>query len=140
MGRGTPIWRAHSFMRNQLGRLDVPWGRVYRIRHNGLDLPGNGGTGSLGIFRVAWPGGAADGVEYIGGGDSWVAVIEFAERPRARVLLSYGNSSQPGSAHDGDQLQLFSSKQLREAWLSAGDLEGRVEKTEWLAAGGFEEE
>src|SRR5439155_14622176 len=34
------------------GALDVPWGDVMRFHYAGADLPGNGGFGNLGIFRV----------------------------------------------------------------------------------------
>lgn len=44
------------------------------------------------------------------GGDGWVGIIEFADRVKANVLLSYGNSSQKGSPNRGDQLKLFSKK------------------------------
>ena len=61
------------------GRLDVPWGDYYRINYNGKDLPANGIDGSLGVFRVASPGGADEDHMYVGSGDSWVAVIEFGD-------------------------------------------------------------
>ena len=51
------------------------------------------------------------------GGDTYVAITEFGEKVRAQVLLSYGNASQPGSKHAGDQLKLLSEKRLREALL-----------------------
>jgi len=126
-------------MKQTHGSLDVAWGEVFRIRHNGFDLPGNGGPGALGIFRVAWPGTEENGIEYIGGGDSWVGIIEFTDKPHARVLLSYGNSSQEDSPHNGDQLELFSRKQYRDAWLSAEALSGHTEKTEWRTGDGFTE-
>jgi acyl-homoserine-lactone acylase len=126
-------------MRQQYGRLDVKWGEVHRIRYNGRDLPGNGAPGALGVFRVAGGGPPSDGVRAIGGGDSWVGVIEFGDKPQARVLLSYGNSTQPGSPHYGDQLELFSRQKLRAAWFSEEQLEGNVERSEWLEAGYFVE-
>lgn len=49
------------------------------------------------------------------GGDGWVGIIEFGDRVKANVLLSYGNSSQKGSPNRGDQLKLFSKKKLRQA-------------------------
>jgi acyl-homoserine-lactone acylase len=126
-------------MKQAHGSLDMAWGEVYRIRYNGFDLPGNGGSGALGIFRVAWPGAVENGIEYIAGGDSWVGIIEFTDKPHARVLLSYGNSSQQDSPHNGDQLELFSRQQFRDAWLSAEALTGHTEKTEWRTGDGFTE-
>ena len=125
-------------LKEKLGQLDVPWGMVYRLRRGEIDLPGNGAEGSVGIFRVAWPGGQDDGKLIVGGGDSWVSVIEFGDKVKAKVLLSYGNSSQPGSPHNGDQLELFSKNELRDAWFYREDLEGHIEKTETLGAEGFQ--
>jgi len=34
------------------GAVDVPWGDVYRLRRDAVDLPANGGPSDLGIFRV----------------------------------------------------------------------------------------
>ena len=119
------------------GSLDIAWGETYRIRYNGLDLPGNGASGMLGVFRVAWPGGEENGIEYIGGGDSWVAVIEFADKPRAKVLLSYGNSTQEGSPHYGDQLELFSRKEFRDAWFDPETVASHAVRTEWLETDKF---
>jgi len=126
-------------MQEQYGRLDVPWGEVNRIEYNGHSWPANGANGAVGVFRVAAAGVAVDGVQTIRHGDSWVAVIEFAETTRARVLLSYGNSTQEGSPHFGDQLALFSQKKLREAWRTEQQLHGNIEKTERLQDGVFVE-
>jgi acyl-homoserine-lactone acylase len=116
----------------KFGRIDVPWGDYYRIAYNGKDLPANGIDGSLGVFRVAWPGDADQDHMYVGGGDSWVGVIEFADEVRARVLLSYGNATQPGSPHFGDQLELFSRKEMRDAWFDAESIEANTARVERL--------
>ena len=42
----------------------------------------------------------------------------FPQPIRAAVLLSYGNSSQPGSPHRTDQLPYFAQKRLRPVWLT----------------------
>jgi acyl-homoserine-lactone acylase len=102
------------------GSLDVAWGEVHRLRRDTVDLPGNGGGGDLGIFRVVdydvMPGDTTRLVA--GSGDSWVGVVEFSQPVRARALLTYGNASQPGSPHRTDQLELFARKQLRTVWLT----------------------
>jgi acyl-homoserine-lactone acylase len=112
------------------GSLSVAWGDYLRVRGgNGIDLPANGAEEWLGIFRVA-SGTPGEKNEVVGTGDSWVGVIEFGKTVRAKVLLSYGNSSQKQSPHNGDQLKLFSEKQLREAWFYPQDLAGHIEYTE----------
>ncbi|HXT70375.1 MAG TPA: acylase [Vicinamibacterales bacterium] len=112
------------------GAMDVPWGQVYRLRVGGRDLPANGGPGELGIFRVVGFTEDKDGKWRAAGGDSYVATIEFGQPVRARTLMSYGNASQPGSPHAGDQLELFAKKQLKTAWLARADVERNLERRE----------
>lgn len=69
-------------------------------------------------------------------GDSWVGIVEFGDPVRAQVLLSYGNASQPGSPHNGDQLRLFSEKRLRPAWRSREEIEANLERLETLESQG----
>lgn len=118
---------AAAAVRARHGSLDVPWGQVYRLRAGGLDLPANGGPGNLGIFRVLVFEPAAGGRFVAGGGDSYVAAIEFSSPPRARALIAYGNASQPGSRHGGDQLELFARKQLRPVWRTREEIEKNLE-------------
>ncbi len=118
--------------------LDVPWGEVYRIKYGDYDLPGNGSDGSVGIYRVAWSGGPEEnGISYISGGDSWQGVIEFGDRVNAKVLLSYGNSTQRNSPHYGDQLALFSKKELRDCYFYPMEVKRHVSRRETLREGKF---
>jgi len=121
----------------KFGSLDTPWGDYYRINYNGKNLPANGIDGSMGVFRVAWPGGGNDDNMFVGGGDSWVGVIEFGETVKAKVLLSYGNATQEDSPHNGDQLELFSKKELRDAWFTKKEVKANAEKVEVLTENGF---
>ncbi|WP_198664799.1 penicillin acylase family protein [Lewinella sp. IMCC34191] len=56
---------------------------------------------------------------------------------RARVLLSYGNATQPDSPHCGDQLELFSRKELRDAWFDLAEVGKHAARTEVLEGDGF---
>ena len=114
----------------KFGKLDVPWGEYYRINYNGVNLPANGTDGRLGVFRVAWPARSDKKNMYVGGGDSWVAVIEFGKKIRAKALLSYGNSTEKDSPYNGDQLVLFSKKELRDVWLYEDDIDINTAKIE----------
>ncbi|NNL79213.1 MAG: acylase [Flavobacteriaceae bacterium] len=122
----------------KFGDMATPWGDYYRINYNGKNLPANGIDGSLGVFRVAWPGGSDDNNMYVGGGDSWVGVIEFGEQVNAKVLLSYGNSTQKDSPHYGDQLELFSKKELRNAWFYEEDVKANTKVILVRTETGFE--
>ncbi len=103
--------------KKKYGRLDVAWGDAHRLRLGTLDLAGNGDAGDpLGVFRVINYAQARDGKQTATGGDSYVGVIEFGRRLRARVVMSYGNASQSGSPHQTDQLELISKKKMRPVW------------------------
>ena len=131
--------QAAKEIKSKFGSLDIAWGDYYRIKYNGKNLPANGSDGSMGVFRVAWPGGADDNNMYVGGGDSWVGVIEFGDEVKAKVLLSYGNATQKDSPHNGDQLELFSKKEMRDAWLTKVEIESNTESIEIRTENGFRE-
>lgn len=117
---------------DNVGKLDVAWGDLNRLRYGKIDLPSNGNNGMDGSFRIVWYAQDQDKKYRAVGGDSWVSVVEFGDKVRAKVLLSYGNSSQPDSPHAGDQLQLFAKQALRDARLYKEDLKGHVRRTETL--------
>ena len=123
---------AASLVLKTRGALDVPWGDVYRLRVGGRDLPANGGPGDLGIFRVVNYAEDKDGKMRATGGDSYVATIEFGPTVRARSLVSYGNASQPGSPHVGDQIALFADKRLKPVWLDRAEIEKNLELKETI--------
>jgi len=128
--------RAARSVERDHGALDIAWGELHRLRGAGIDLPGNGGPGRLGIFRVVSYATDPDGGRRAVGGDSFVAAVEFSEPVRAHGLLSYGNASQPHSAHRGDQLELFSRKELRPFWLTRDEIEAHLESRTTLTRPG----
>lgn len=116
--------------RQKYGALDVAWGSIHRFRINGLDFPANGGPEKYGIFRTIGFMEDSDSRKRAVSGDTYVAVIEFANPVKAMVLLSYGNATQPGNRHVGDQLELLSEKKLRPALLDRKDILENLEKKE----------
>jgi acyl-homoserine-lactone acylase len=112
------------------GKADVAWGEVHRLIMDSVDLPANGGSGGLGIFRATGYGRMQDNRFGAGGGDSYKAVIEFGDPVRAQALLSYGNASQPGSPHRTDQLELYSKKKYRPVWRTRKEIEANLERRE----------
>ena len=112
------------------GALDVKWGKIHRLRMGDLDFPANGGPESLGIFRALSFREMGQGLREASSGDSFVMAVEFSNPVRARVLLSYGNASQPGSLFIGDQLELFSQKELRPVWRTREEIEANLESRE----------
>jgi acyl-homoserine-lactone acylase len=127
----TTLLAVATKIERDYGAIDVPWGEVFRLQHGNVDLPANGGSGDLGIFRV---------VDFIPqenskyfqafNGDSYVAAIEFSQPVKAMALTTYGNATQPNSNHSVEQLKLFAQKQLRPVWHLRQDVEAHlVERT-----------
>ncbi|WP_445634014.1 acylase [Nostoc sp. DSM 114161] len=109
------------------GTIDLPWGDVFRLRYGNIDLPGNGGADPLGIFRSLYFSPESDGKFKSELGDSYIAAVEFSNPVRAMALTSYGNATQPGSPHIGDQLNMFAKKKLRPVWRDRSDILAHLE-------------
>lgn len=105
------------------GSLDVPWGEVARLRYGKNDLPASGGPGELGIFRVIDLLPTDQGRFQQFSGDTYFAVIEFSNPIKAKTCIIYGNASQPGSPHLGDQLALYVRHQMRDVWRTRKEIE-----------------
>jgi acyl-homoserine-lactone acylase len=97
-----------------------------------MDYPANGGPGEYGIFRTIYFADDNDNKKRAIAGETYVAVIEFGKKVKAQLLLSYGNATQPGSKHLGDQLIMLSEKKLRPALLEKADILKNLEKRESL--------
>lgn len=128
------ILNAAAIVKRKYGRLDVPWGEVYRLRRGNLDLPASGGSGLLGVFRSIDFTTANDGKQVAVSGDSFVLAVQFSKPIRASVLLTYGNSSKPDSPHYTDQLTLFSQSKLRPVWRERSEIESHLEFRKILEA------
>jgi len=123
---------AAAAVQKKYGSLTIAWGDVYRFRMYGKDYPANGGPGEYGIFRTIYFADDNDNKKRAIAGETYVAVIEFGTKVKAQVLLSYGNATQPGSKHLGDQLIMLSEKKLRPALLEKADILKNIEKREFL--------
>lgn len=115
------------------GGIDVKYGDVFRLRYAGYDYPASGTDDVLGTFRTLTFAQDSDLRFRPTAGESYIAVVEFSAPPRARVLLAYGNATQPASPHYGDQIPLFAAQGLRDAWLTRADIEAHLEGRETLA-------
>ncbi len=110
------------------GAIDRPYGDASRFRIGGTSLPGNGGYGNMGIFRtITWEP-WKDGQRAPVAGETWVSLVEFGTPMRALGVMSYGNSSQPGSPHSTDQLPFLASKTFRTLWLTRAEVERNLEE------------
>ncbi len=113
--------------KKKYGAIDRPFGDASRFILDGVDVPGTGGFGNLGAFRViTWSEPDAKGIRTPNHGETWVAMIEFSTPVKAYGLMSYGNSRQPGTTHYSDQLDMLSKDQFRELWLRREQVEAHV--------------
>lgn len=126
-GAARALTAAAQEMLKRFGALDVPWGQVMRLKSGSVDLPASGGPGRLGVFDVLDFGPLQHGTRTAVFGGSYVALVSFENPVRAKVLLSYGSSSQPGSKHSSDQLPLLARGQLRDAWRTTAEVEAHLE-------------
>jgi acyl-homoserine-lactone acylase len=113
--------------RKTYGSLDIPWGEVYRFRVGTVDLPGNGGSGNMGIFRTLQYSIHEGNRYYPAHGETIVCAVEFGPAQRAQCLLGYGNASQKDSRHLTDQLPFMSEKKLHPVWRDRAEIEQHLE-------------
>jgi acyl-homoserine-lactone acylase len=119
--------KAIAETKRKYGAMDRPFGDASRFSLAGKDIPGHGGFGNLGAFRViTWSPPDAKGIRQPVHGETWMAMIEFSTPIRAYGLMSYGNSRQPGTPHYSDQLDLLSKDKFRQLWLQRGEIEQHV--------------
>ena len=82
--------------------------------------------GSLASFGArAYPGTRR---RYGTSGNSFVAVVEFGDRVRARAVTAGGESGDPRSPHFNDQAERYATGNLREVYFHPDQLEGHVER------------
>ena len=62
-------------------------------------------------------------------GNSFVAVVEFGKRVRARSVVTGGQSSKPGMGHFTDQAPLYTAGQFKDVLFYPEDVRQHIEKT-----------
>jgi acyl-homoserine lactone acylase PvdQ len=62
-------------------------------------------------------------------GNSFVAVVEFGDRVKAKAITSGGQSADPASPHFNDQAKRYSTGDLREVYFYRPQLQGHTERT-----------
>ena len=125
-------------LQRDFGNWQVPWGEINRFqRLDGAieqrfddDQPSlpvgmaSGRWGALAAFG-ARPGEDTHRI-YGYRGNSFVAVVEFGERLRARSLLAGGQSGDPASPHFMDQAEAYVNRDFKEVAFYREDVEARA--------------
>ncbi len=122
------------------GSWKTPWGDINRYQRLTGDIvqPFNDAAPSIpvGFTSSRWGSLASFGARTYPGtrkmygntGNSFVAVVEFGDRVRARAVTAGGESGDPKSPHFGDQAERYSTGNLREVYFYRDQLDGHVER------------
>ncbi|RXS94396.1 penicillin acylase family protein [Silvibacterium dinghuense] len=122
------------------GTWKTPWGQINRFQRLTGDIqqPFNDAAPSIpvGFTSSVWGSLAAFGAHAYPGtkkwygtvGNSFVAVVEFGPRIRARAITAGGESGHPSSPHFDDEAQRYVSGNLREVYFYPDQLQGHTER------------
>jgi acyl-homoserine lactone acylase PvdQ len=122
------------------GTWKTPWGDINRFQRLTGDIvqPFNDAGPSIpvGFTSSAWGSLASFGARAYPGtkkwygtsGNSFVAVVEFGDRVRARAVTAGGESGHSGSPHFNDEAQRYSTGDLREVYFYRAQLKGHTER------------
>ncbi|MEQ1498819.1 MAG: penicillin acylase family protein [Novosphingobium sp.] len=129
------------------GSWQVPWGEINRYQRNDAAIKqtfddarpsvpvmfASANWGSLAAFGAQrYPGTRRFYGTY---GNSFVAVVEFGPKVKARAVTDGGESGNPASPHFGDQVGRYVSGNLRPVYFYPEDLKGHVEGVKVVKGG-----
>ncbi|WP_114951723.1 penicillin acylase family protein [Sphingosinicella terrae] len=128
-------------LERDFGRWRIPWGEINRFQRltgdivqpftdDGPSLPvgfPSARWGTLASFGArSWPGTRR---WYGTSGNSFVAVVEFGDRPRARAVSVGGQSGDPRSPHFNDQAARYAAGDLRPVHFEPDDVAANARRT-----------
>ncbi len=129
--------KAVEKMEELYGTWEKPWGEINRFQRLSGDINSvfyddkpsipvglaSGNWGALAAF-----GGRNSNKKFYGTrGNSFVAVVEFGDRVKAKSLLAGGQSSNPDSPHFDDQAQRYADVEFKDVPYYREDVEARAE-------------
>ena len=137
----TALAKASDKLAADFGTWRTPWGKINRFqRLNGeIVQPFNDGDASIPVPFTSslWGSLASFGARQYPGtkrwygtaGNSFVAVVEFGNKVRARGVTAGGESGHPESKHFDDEAERYASGDLREIYFYPEQLKGHTERT-----------
>jgi acyl-homoserine-lactone acylase len=123
------------------GTWRTPWGKINRFQRLNDDLAGKfsdaGSSIPVPFVASMWGSLAAyvarpyPGTKrwYGNYGNTFVAVVEFGPRVRARAVTAGGESGHPGAPHFDDEARRYVSGNLREVYFYPDELKGHTQRT-----------
>jgi acyl-homoserine-lactone acylase len=131
---------ASDKLASNFGNWKTPWGDINRFQRLTGDLvqPFNDAGPSIpvGFTSGEWGSIASFGARAYPGtkkwygtsGNSFVAVVEFGDRVRARAVTAGGESGHPQSLHFNDEEKRYATGDLREVYYYRSQLKGHTER------------
>lgn len=122
------------------GSWKTPWGDINRFQRltGDIEQPFSDAGPSIpvGFTSAVWGSLASFGAKAYPGtkkwygtsGNSFVAVVEFGEKVRARAVTAGGESGNPASPHFNDEAQRYSAGNLRDVYFYRSQLQGHTER------------
>ena len=127
-------------LQRTFGTWRVPWGdinRMQRVHTSGIDelfsddrpsFPVPGAPSFAGaVFTFGSDPVPGQKRWYGTKGDTYVAVVELAKRPRTMSLLVFGQSADPKSPHHTDQADLYATQRFKPAWFALAEIRKHAE-------------
>ncbi len=130
--------KAMKKMDEDFGTWNTPWGEINRFQRitGDIDHPFDDNAPSHGVPMASgrWGALAAFGARatnstkklYGYRGNSFVAVVEFGDKVKAKSLLAGGQSGNPTSKHFNDQILPYINKQFKDVAYYRDDVEKRA--------------
>ncbi|NNG23219.1 acylase [Massilia sp. ML15P13] len=139
--RLASLQRATDKLTADFGTWQTPWGEINRFQRVSGDVDqqyddskpswpvgfASANWGSLASFGMV----AKQKTKRIYGdrGNSFVAVVEFGPRVRAKSILAGGNSNNPASKHFADQAEMYSRGEFKDVLFYKEDIEKNLERS-----------
>jgi acyl-homoserine lactone acylase PvdQ len=135
------LYNAISILQADFGNWKTAWGEINRFQRITGDIvqPFDDSKPSIAIAYPSsfWGSLAAFGSRAYPGtkkwygtrGNSFVAVVEFGEKVKAKSVLAGGNSGDPSSPHFTDQAEMYRKGEFKDVLFYREDIEKNAERT-----------
>jgi acyl-homoserine-lactone acylase len=131
---------ASGRLASDFGTWKTPWGDINRFQRLNGDIvqPFNDTAPSIpvGFTSSLWGSLASFGARpypgtkkwYGTSGNSFVSVVEFGDKVRAKAVTAGGESGNPTSRHFNDEAKPYSTGDLRDVYFYPSDLKGHIQR------------